>query len=62
MQYACHLGLELYKEWFWTQKYHLLYMSAMSTNLKNYSGIFYFCQYLHIGAGILSLGGDVLRL
>ena len=27
-----------------------------------YSGIFYFCQYLHIGAGILSFGGDVFRL
>ena len=26
------------------------------------SGIFYFCQYLHIGAGILSFGGDVFRL
>ena len=30
---------------------------------KNYSGIFfYFCQYLHIGAGILSFGGHVFRL
>ena len=29
---------------------------------KNYSGIFYFCQYLHIGEGILSFGGDVFRL
>ena len=28
----------------------------------SYSGIFYFCQYLHIGAGILSFGGDVFRL
>ena len=28
----------------------------------NYSGIFYFCQYLHIGAGIISFGGDVFRL
>ena len=27
-----------------------------------YSGIFQFCQYLHIGAGIVSLGGDVFRL
>ena len=27
-----------------------------------YSGIFYFCQYLHIGAGTLSFGGDVFRL
>jgi hypothetical protein len=25
-------------------------------------GFFYFCQYLHIGAGILSFGGDVFRL
>ena len=28
----------------------------------SYSGIFYFCQYLHIRAGILSFGGDVFRL
>ena len=27
--------------------------------IVNYSGIFYFCQYLHIGAGILSFEGDV---
>ena len=25
-------------------------------------GFFIFCQYLHIGAGILSFGGDVFRL
>ena len=25
-------------------------------------GFFYFCQYLHIGAGILSFGADVFRL
>ena len=30
-------------------------------HLSNYSGIFYFCQYLHIGAGILLFGGDVFR-
>ena len=29
--------------------------------IVGYSGIFYFCQYLHIGAGILSFGGDVFR-
>ena len=28
----------------------------------NYSGISYFRQYLHIGAGILSFGVDVFRL
>ena len=28
---------------------------------NSYSGIFYFCQYLHIGAGILSFGRDVSR-
>ena len=28
----------------------------------NYSGIFYFCQHLQIGAGILSFGGDVFIL
>ena len=27
-----------------------------------YSGIFYFCQFLHIRVGILSFGGDVFRL
>ena len=27
-----------------------------------YSGIFYFCQYLHMGVGILSFGGYVFRL
>ena len=25
-------------------------------------GFFYFCQYLHIGAGILSFRGDVFRM
>ena len=30
--------------------------------IEYYFFIFYFCQYLHIGAGILSFAGDVLRL
>ena len=30
-----------------------------TSSILFYSGIFYFCQYLHIGAGILSFGGDV---
>ena len=29
---------------------------------NNYSGFIQFCQYLHIGPGILSFGGDVFRL
>ena len=34
----------------------------LGANFKDfYSGIFYFCQYLHIGTGILSFGGDVFR-
>ena len=36
----------------------LQYLKAYSKNV-DYSEIFYFCQYLHIGAGILSFGGDV---
>ena len=39
--------------------------ATISKDSRNqcYSGdFFYFCQYLHIGAGILSFGGDVFRL
>ena len=45
---------------------HRLKQRPARTNLlpfhMYYSGIFYFCQNLHIGAGILSFGGDVFRL
>ena len=32
------------------------------TTFKKVDFFFYFCQYLHIGTGILSFGGDVFRL
>ena len=42
-------------------KFHNNRMGAAKICKTNsyYSGIFYFCQYLHIGMGILSFGGDV---
>ena len=40
----------------------LIAYRKLNVNFNSYSGIFYFCQYLHIGAGILSFGGDVFRL
>ena len=36
-----------------------MYPITLISAISYYSVIFNFCQYLHIGAGILSFGGDV---
>ena len=52
--------LEIFMMMYWQTSTHNERVKKKSGPIN--SGIFYFCQYLHIGAGILSFGGDVFRL